>query len=327
VSRYFAIFTLVVLLAAAVAARYVKGVDVSQAVPLSAAHCMRAQGYSWATVRCYQSLGNIDPNCAHSVRNFRKAGFAHVDVYIFPCQSCGGGGSEVSEVVDHIKAEKIKVDRIWLDIEGNYWSGSYNANSGFIANMISRGHHLGVELGLYTSRSQYLPIVGGYSGARSLPLWYAHYDYSASLNDFSSFNGWRKPADKQYIGNTYVCGVGADVNIAEPSLFRTSSAPNPAPKHKPAPIPAPKPKPPKRAPLPAPKPKPDPKTFEIGRKIEITASDVNCRSGAGTTHGVVSVWYENDTTHIIAGPKHADGYVWWKTSKNCWSVQEFMKLI
>jgi len=93
--------------------------------------------------------------------------------------------------------------------------------------------------------------------------------------------------------------------------------------------PAKKPVPPP-APKPVPKPpasKPPPKTFAVGCKVKITASDVNCRSSPGTSASVLSVWYENDTTKITAGPKKANGYTWWKTSKNCWSVEEFLKVI
>lgn len=48
--------------------------------------------------------------------------------------------------------------------------------------------------------------------AASQQLWYAHYDNSASFSDFSPFGGWTKPAIKQYVGDTTLCGAGVDKN-------------------------------------------------------------------------------------------------------------------
>lgn len=49
---------------------------------------------------------------------------------------------------------------------------------------------------MYTSDSQWGPIMGDYSGASSYPLWYAHYDGLPTFSDFSPFNGWSSPAMK-----------------------------------------------------------------------------------------------------------------------------------
>lgn len=53
---------------------------------------------------------------------------------------------------------------------------------------------------------------GGYTGGSAYPLWYAHYDGSASFSDFRPFGGWSHPAIKQYRGDATVCGVGVDLN-------------------------------------------------------------------------------------------------------------------
>ena len=43
-----------------------------------------------------------------------------------------------------------------------------------------------------------------------MPLWYAHYDNSASFTDYDSFGGWSSPTIKQYEGDKSSCGVGID---------------------------------------------------------------------------------------------------------------------
>jgi hypothetical protein len=54
----------------------------------------------------------------------------------------------------------------------------------------------GLKIGVYTSDSQWVPIMGGYSGGSEFPLWYAHYDGIPDFDDFSPFNGWKHPARK-----------------------------------------------------------------------------------------------------------------------------------
>jgi hypothetical protein len=51
----------------------------------------------------------------------------------------------------------------------------------------------GLDIGVYTSDSQWVPIMGSYTGGSSYPLWYAHYDGEPNFDDFSPFNGWSSP--------------------------------------------------------------------------------------------------------------------------------------
>lgn len=58
-------------------------------------------------------------------------------------------------------------------------------------------------------------IFGSTSACASLgatPLWYAHYDNSASFADFKAFAGWTKPTMKQYAGDVSQCGIDLDKN-------------------------------------------------------------------------------------------------------------------
>jgi GH25 family lysozyme M1 (1,4-beta-N-acetylmuramidase) len=173
----------------------VNGVDISTLVSTSAFGCLKSNGYTFAIMRCYRSTGSIDPNCASSVANAWAAGMAHVDVYLFPCFSCGNPAGQVSTLFNYLKSNNVRYGQIWLDIEGPgvYWGSSQSANANFFAAMASEARSLGINLGVYTSASQWNPIMGSYTGGSAFPLWYAHYDGVQSFADFAAFGGWTRP--------------------------------------------------------------------------------------------------------------------------------------
>jgi GH25 family lysozyme M1 (1,4-beta-N-acetylmuramidase) len=106
-----------------------------------------------------------------------------------------------------------RVGMLWLDIEGSqYWSGTPSYNVNFLSAMVQRGRELGVSMGIYSSASQWNPIMGGSTAFSDLPLWYAHYDMNPSFSDWYSFGGWYKPAIKQYAGDQTFCSAGVDKN-------------------------------------------------------------------------------------------------------------------
>lgn len=45
-------------------------------------------GYEFAIVRVYQSLGQVDPNGAQTIKNAKNAGIQYVDGYLYPCVPC-----------------------------------------------------------------------------------------------------------------------------------------------------------------------------------------------------------------------------------------------
>jgi len=236
------------------------GVDVSTSVLPADWSCLKSAGYTYGVVRCYQSNGVTDPNCPHTIYNAWAGGMSHVDAYIFPCYSCGNPSGQVSTTYNYLKSFNCTYGQIWLDIEApSLWSTSTTNNINFIKSMISEGEALGVHLGIYTSQSQWQPITGDWTGASNLPLWYAHYDNSASFSDFASFAGWSSPAIKQYVGDATVCGVGADLD-----WYPT-----------PPPPPPPTPKPPPPPPTPKPPPAPPGSTVKATTKASppaVTAS-------------------------------------------------------
>jgi GH25 family lysozyme M1 (1,4-beta-N-acetylmuramidase) len=78
--------------------------------------------------------------------------------------------------------------------------------------MVDELNKKGKKFGIYTSASQWNPIMGGSTKFSKYPLWYAHYDNKASFSDFSAFGGWTKPSIKQYVGTTGICSASVDKN-------------------------------------------------------------------------------------------------------------------
>ncbi|EGG24960.1 glycoside hydrolase family 25 protein [Cavenderia fasciculata] len=190
------------------------GVDISSGSDISSFSCLKSNGYSFAIIRCWESVGQPDSNCPHSMYNAWDGGMADVDAYMFPCFSCGNGAGQVESMVNYIKSYNAKYGMVWFDIEGPgvYWSDNQADNQAFFNSMVAGAHAVGAKVGIYTSASQWIPIMGNWAGGASFPLWYAHYDDNPSFSDFQPFGGWNTPAIKQYNGDVTVCGLGVDQN-------------------------------------------------------------------------------------------------------------------
>jgi GH25 family lysozyme M1 (1,4-beta-N-acetylmuramidase) len=160
------------------------GTDVSSKVSSSSYSCMAQNGYKWAVVRAYESVGSPDPNAPSTIASAWAGGQTAVDAYIFPCVAkCNGSPSaaqQVKDTVSHLSSTRF--GRLWLDIEGtDYWFSSHSQNVAFIQDMVNECKALGISCGIYTSNSQWSPITGGSSAFSGLPLWYAHVSGFASL--------------------------------------------------------------------------------------------------------------------------------------------------
>lgn len=58
--------------------------------------CLKGLNLRFAIVRCYESLGRVDPSCAPSVAAAHAGGVDSVHAYMFPCPKCGNGGEQVN---------------------------------------------------------------------------------------------------------------------------------------------------------------------------------------------------------------------------------------
>eukprot|EP01100_Stratorugosa_tubuloviscum_P011995 TRINITY_DN54_c1_g1_i4.p1 TRINITY_DN54_c1_g1~~TRINITY_DN54_c1_g1_i4.p1 ORF type:complete len:225 (-),score=110.25 TRINITY_DN54_c1_g1_i4:70-720(-) len=187
------------------------GVDVSQSTSTSSFSCLVSNGYSFTVVRCYQSSNRVDPNAAATLSNAWSGGMKYVDVYMFPCPTCGNAKQQVTDAVNNLRNNGAKYGMFWLDIEGTqYWYSSQSTNRQFATDLANQAEAMGQVVGVYTSKSQWDPIMGSWSGLSKYALWYPHYDGSASFSDFVAFGGWTKPAIKQYAGTTSICSASVD---------------------------------------------------------------------------------------------------------------------
>jgi len=198
-----------VMVPAVVYATY--GLDLSSACAESTFACLKSAGYRFAVPRGYCSDGVVDPNVINTVKNAWAGGMAHVDVYMFPCPTCGNPAGQVQTAVNNLRSHGATFGMLWLDIEGTqYWMGQ-TANRAFFEGLVHEAQAMGVVLGVYSSDSQWIPIFGsGYNGGAQFPLWYAHYDGQPNFNDWFPFAGWSRPAIKQYNGDVGGCGLDLD---------------------------------------------------------------------------------------------------------------------
>eukprot|EP01092_Planopodium_desertum_P001299 TRINITY_DN1189_c0_g1_i3.p1 TRINITY_DN1189_c0_g1~~TRINITY_DN1189_c0_g1_i3.p1 ORF type:complete len:214 (-),score=58.45 TRINITY_DN1189_c0_g1_i3:43-684(-) len=190
------------------------GVDVSTFTSQSQFSCLLQANLTYAIIRAFYSTGSPDPNAVPTVAAARAAGLSNVDVYMFPCYSCGNPQSQVQSLASFLSGNSVDFDTVWLDIEGpgTYWSGSTSDNQAFFNGLLSAAQSTGWNLGIYSSASQWVPIFGsGYTAGGNLPLWFANYDGEPNFNDFSPFGGWSSPTMKQFSDQGAKCGASYDM--------------------------------------------------------------------------------------------------------------------
>ncbi len=87
------------------------------------------------------------------------------------CPTCGDPAGQVERCVSNLRNRGVKFGMLWFDIEGpQYWMGQA-ANREFFNGLISGGHAAGVNIGIYSSASQWDPIFGSFTAGSGYPLW------------------------------------------------------------------------------------------------------------------------------------------------------------
>jgi len=201
------------------------GVDISQPFSASDYSCAHGSGYSFAVPRAYQSNNVPDPNACTSIKNAHAGGIQFVDVYIFPCPTCGNAAGQINSMVNALRSAGCGQTnstsqgasgwgQIWLDIEGTqYWTSSQGTNINFYNQLIAQCRALGIPVGTYSSASQWNPIMGSGSSGGGVQLWLA--DWTGSCNMIGAnpgFGGWTKVGLQQYRGDTTLCGMSVDLD-------------------------------------------------------------------------------------------------------------------
>ena len=126
------------------------------------------------------------------VARAHAAGIPNIDVYIFPDTSQSASSSMTTLINDLKNAGVLTTNMIWMDIENTaYWSSSCSDNQSWLSDAISTiqsmysGCGLSTCVGIYSSSSQWSPIMCNTSEFSSHQLWYAHYDNNPSFSGLS----------------------------------------------------------------------------------------------------------------------------------------------
>ena len=179
--------------------------DVSQ----SAYDCLKHSGYDFAIIQAMTSQGTVNPYAANDLIRAEKAGIKYRDIYIF-LNFHKDPKAQTREAIQAMRNHGAKFGQVWFDIEApNLW-GSCAQNHAFFKAAVDEAHAMGEKPAIYSSASQWGPIMCGYTGFSHLPLWYAHYDGRKTFSDFSPFGGWSRPNIKQFQGTTGICGTQID---------------------------------------------------------------------------------------------------------------------
>eukprot|EP01095_Lingulamoeba_sp_RSL-Kostka_P016016 TRINITY_DN761_c0_g1_i1.p1 TRINITY_DN761_c0_g1~~TRINITY_DN761_c0_g1_i1.p1 ORF type:complete len:238 (-),score=54.37 TRINITY_DN761_c0_g1_i1:816-1469(-) len=195
-----------------------KGFDLSYfqgAVTQSAFDCLSGT-YDFGIIEATAGTGGYNNNLQSDVSKCKAAGM-NCDVYIFPDTS-QNAASSITTIVNKMISEGVLTNNmIWMDIESTAsWSTSCSSNVNWLSEAIStaeslyKGCGLSTCIGIYSSSSQWSPIMCGSTDFKNHQLWYAHYDGNPSFSDFEPFGGWTKPNIKQYQGTTSTCGTQID---------------------------------------------------------------------------------------------------------------------
>lgn len=218
----------------------VSGVDLSVQTSASDWKCLvQEHNISFAIIRSYRSVGQIDDNCAANLKHASRARVGDLGVYIFPCIpgapystahniTCDSAELQVRRVLNYLnendivysrnrqntkhgKYDTVLINRVWLDIEdevpSKYFDSNAANNQAFVATMVQELQNYGAPVGIYTTKTYWDNIMGNVEGYSQFPLWYPRYDGVDSFDFFAPFAGWDHASVKQTAGNSGFCWV------------------------------------------------------------------------------------------------------------------------
>lgn len=196
----------------------------------------------------------INPNAVPTLTSAWASGVRELSAYIYPCIPtsnyarsnnifCGSASDQINSVVSHLTANDITFDnhsktstfqdssnivlrRIFVNMEDDapnlFFDGVHSVNVDFLTDMVNTAAGHGVQLGIYTTITDWFNIMtdtsenmtqiyrAGEDGVveieenpfRSLPLWLPRYDSIASLAFFEPFAHWDHVLIKQLSGGS-----------------------------------------------------------------------------------------------------------------------------
>ena len=207
-------------------------------------------GGTFGIVRLYRNLGEVDRNATKSILAANTA-ISNIDGYMFPCVSqsqysidhnitCTDAATQVKRTLEFLAEEGIGVKgstyqptpffpllatlgRVWIDIEdevpSKYYSANHDDNIQFIADLTTSLRGLGIEVGIYSTKSYWQNIMNNVHGYGQYKLWYPRYDAINSMDFASSvmpFADFTEVYIKQTNGDVGACGISqVDSNYME----------------------------------------------------------------------------------------------------------------
>eukprot|EP01115_Flamella_aegyptia_P010368 TRINITY_DN45901_c0_g1_i1.p1 TRINITY_DN45901_c0_g1~~TRINITY_DN45901_c0_g1_i1.p1 ORF type:complete len:233 (+),score=45.51 TRINITY_DN45901_c0_g1_i1:32-700(+) len=203
-----------------------KGIDISGAtcsgsswVSAQDFPCFVNQGKSFTVIQTWQGGYGETSAVAYCASQAHAAGLS-VSLYAYACPNCSGNTPAYTvfkNLAENLKSQGVSYTYLYFDIEecppSSCWSSSTSTNVSFLKDAISGAEDGGAKVGIYANKSSWTQIMGSDSSFSKYPLWYAHYDGSASFSDFTAFGGWTSPHMKQYNDHSDVgCYTNVDVD-------------------------------------------------------------------------------------------------------------------
>lgn len=173
------------------------GVDLSVATTADNWKCLTTEhAVSYAIVRVYRSIGEVDLNGGPSIKLAIDAGIKDVGAYMFPCIStapytvshnitCESAEKQVSTILQNLRSNSIainndqsahSINRIWLDIEdevpSKYYDSDTSKNQAFIKEVVDALTKAKVPVGIYTTLTYWQNIMNNVEGYSQYDLWY-----------------------------------------------------------------------------------------------------------------------------------------------------------
>jgi len=214
------------------------GFDISASRTKSFFTCMRNNGYKKVVIRAYiqgcARGGEVDSAFLTSYNNAKAAGFSapnDIDAYMFPCtgtqasHACKPIQTQINELLDMIKKNKVLVHRLWLDVEPtrtpkdpcNAWNLSPSANLNLAKQWTAALRKTGLKWGIYGNPGQWTGMFPSKSSdiGSDLPLWVVIDDNKSGVSSVSQgqlMGGWKlsNVHGKQFLLDTTACSGSID---------------------------------------------------------------------------------------------------------------------
>jgi GH25 family lysozyme M1 (1,4-beta-N-acetylmuramidase) len=215
------------------------GVDLSVATTVADWQCLMSDyNVTYAIIRTYRSVGEVDTNSPDTIHYAATAGVKDIGVYMFPCMptspysvskeiNCASPEQQVLDTISFLQKNGVVVkrsvggfkveqgvtvvNRVWLDVEdespAKYYDSDVKKNQDFMAGIVAQLEMMGIDVGIYSTKTYWQNIMGNIEGYGKYPLWYPRYDGDPSLDFFVPFADFTEVKIKQTAGDSYWCSL------------------------------------------------------------------------------------------------------------------------